>query len=125
MVQQTQNSQSQANILNEIKLDQEVSHIINQRKSLNRNFKSNHQQITSVLHQESTEIATDQNTARVSLKAHVESLDQNLPTSASREMIMNTQTIPETSFHNDDLQIVKEQIATEQDENPAENQEFL
>lgn len=89
----------------EYRMDNEVNRIIN--KESKRSF-SNRKHFNSVLHQESTDIATDENTARFSVKPTLESPNQKLSKAVSKEVIMPTQTIPESSLQNEDLNEIRE-----------------
>lgn len=117
IVQEPQDFQPRIDAFNEFKLDNEVNRIINQGGSVKRNLGSNKKHLSSAIQQESTDIATDENTARISHKAQYDSPEnQKLTKNTSREVIMNTHTIPESSMQNDDLNIVTEQQPTEQEE---------
>lgn len=98
------NAESQENLYNDIRLDNEVSKIIYQKTETKTKPTQKHHKSTAV--QESTEFGTDGNTARISIKPHFESMEQNFPTSDSREVILHTQTIGD-SLQNDDLSAVK------------------
>ena len=134
MSEKVNNSHSQVNILNEMRLDNEISKIIHQERSPylyhNKNLmninETSQEKIMNGIHQESTNIATDKNTVRVSIKAHFDSVDQNLPTSASREIGLNEHEILENSPQNEDLLMVKENEEVEQNsEKLAPNEQFL
>jgi hypothetical protein len=116
LVNQPQHSYSQVNLLNDLRLDNEVSRILSQNMSPKRNLGSNMKHMISALNQESTDIATDENTARVSQKNVVETPNRHLYKTTSREVILNTNTIPESSVHNDDLKIVEEKRNPEEEE---------
>lgn len=113
------------NMLRELRLDNEVSKIISQGRSPHRNMHEHQKHMTSAIQQESTDFATDENTARVSQKVF-DTPDRNMPTTTSREVILNTQTIPESHTQNDDLNVVTEDAPQETvEEENAQNEEFL
>lgn len=124
LVNQPHNSYSQVNLLNDLRLDNEVSRILSQNMSPKRNLGSNKKHMISALNQESTDIATDENTARVSQKNVVETPDRQLYKTTSREVILNTNTILENSIQNDDLQIVQEKLSPDE-EDTQPNAAFL
>uniref|UniRef100_A0A7S3NU71 Uncharacterized protein n=1 Tax=Euplotes crassus TaxID=5936 RepID=A0A7S3NU71_EUPCR len=109
-------AKNQANLYNEMKLDNEVSKIIYQDPADNKKVKTSNKHYKSIANQESTEFATDEKTARISVKRHFESMDQNLPTTDSREIVLNTQTVPDNSLQNEDLSIVKPHLASTKQE---------
>lgn len=62
---------------------------------------SGHKHQTSGLQQESTDIATDEHTARVYNRHQFETPDERLVKATSREVILPTQTAPEPSVDKD------------------------
>ena len=98
-------SKCQIDMFNDFRLDNEVNKIITQ-VSPARNINFNKHQ-SSALQQESTDIATDENTARVTVKP-LGMTPQKLHENGSREVILTTNTIPEISTQNDDLRVVQE-----------------
>jgi hypothetical protein len=124
LVNRSHHSNSQANIMNELRLDNEVSRIISQNVSPNKIDNGNKKNLNSVLHQESTDIATQEYSTRISQKYIGEPDDRHLEKTTSREVILNTHTIHEVSSHNDDLKVVQKP-ESRQSEGVPPNAEFL
>jgi hypothetical protein len=124
IVSQPQNTRNHLDMFSEFRLDNEVHRIINQSSPSKRNLAVYKKHHTSAIHQESTDIATDEYTARVSNKLQIETPDQKLSKATSREVILPTQTIPESSTQNEDLRIINESVRQEP-ENVQKHTEFL
>jgi hypothetical protein len=75
-------------------------------------------------YQESTEIATEEHTTRISQKYIGEPDDHHLQKTTSREVILNTHTIHEVSDYNDDLKVVQQSETPKIDDAPS-NVAFL
>ena len=110
LVEDNKTVRNQFEIFNEIRLDNEVNNIISQELSPRNTGPGGstiHQ--TSAIHQESTDMATDENTARFDKKLNLETPGGKLTKDNSKEMLMNTQgTSYRTPVQNDDLLVVQE-----------------